>query len=293
MRFRPYSAHGKSGAGKPALAVEKDGHAIDLAELDPKFPCELDDVIAGGAKLLAEIAAKLKAHKGKGHAIDSLTPRFPLARPGNVYCLGLNYAEHAKEGGHEVPTYPALFLRTRESLIAAGEPILRPTQSERLDYEAELMIVIGKGGRRISEEKALDHVFGYTLFNDVSVRDYQRKSSQWTPGKNFDRTGPVGPLVVTPDELPKGAAGLRIMSRLNGKILQDDNTHNMIFPVAVAIACISEFATLKPGDLIATGTPQGVGHARKPPLWMRPGDTVEIEVEQIGVLTNKIVDEVG
>ena len=288
MRFRPHTAHGKA-----ALAVEKDGHAVGLSELDASFPHELDKVIAGGAKMLAAIAAKLEAYKGKGHAIASLVPRFPLAHPGNVYCLGLNYAEHAKEGGHEVPTYPALFLRTRESLIAAGEPIVRPTQSERLDYEAELMIVIGKGGRRISEDKALEHVFGYTIFNDVSVRDYQRKTSQWTPGKNFDRTGPVGPLVVTADELPKGAAGLRISTRLNGQTLQNDNTHNMIFPVAVAIAAISEFATLKPGDLIATGTPQGVGHARKPPLWMRPGDTVEIDIEQVGILTNKIVDEVG
>ena len=286
MRFRPYSNH-----GKPRLAVELDAHAIDLHDLDSKFPHELDDVIAGGPKLLADIAMKLKAHKGKGHAIDTLKPRFPLARPGNVYCLGLNYAAHAKEGGHEVPSYPALFLRTRESLIAAGEPIVRPTQSERLDYEAELMIVIGKGGRRISEEKALEHVFGYTLFNDVSVRDYQRKTSQWTPGKNFDRTGPVGPVVVTADALPKGAAGLRISTRLNGQTLQDDNTHNMMFPVAVAIAAISEFATLKPGDLIATGTPQGVGHARKPPLWMKPGDTVEIDIEQLGILTNTIVAE--
>ncbi len=286
MRFRPYFSH-----GKPHLAVEVGDDAVDLAELDAKFPHELDDVIAGGPKLLADIASKLKAYKGRGHPVASLKPRFPLARPGNVYCLGLNYAAHAKEGGHEVPSYPALFLRTRESLIAAGEPIVRPIQSERLDYEAELMIVIGKGGRRISEDKALEHVFGYTLFNDVSVRDYQRKSTQWTPGKNFDRTGPVGPVVVTADALPKGCAGLRISTRLNGQTLQDDNTHNMIFPVAVAIAAISEFATLKPGDLIATGTPQGVGHARKPPLWMKPGDTVEIDIEQVGILSNPIVAE--
>jgi 2-keto-4-pentenoate hydratase/2-oxohepta-3-ene-1,7-dioic acid hydratase in catechol pathway len=288
MRFHPHSLN-----GKPGLAVEHDGHAIELVALDEKFPHELDDVIAGGPKLLAEIATRMKAHKGKGQPVASLVPRFPLARLGNVYCMGLNYAEHAKEGGHEVPTYPALFMRTRESLIAAGEPIMRPLQSERLDYEAELMIVIGKGGRRISEDKALEHVFGYTLFNDVSVRDYQRKTSQWTPGKNFDRTGPVGPVVVTADSLPKGAEGLRIMTRLNGKTVQDDNTQNMIFPVVTAIAAISEFATLKPGDLIATGTPQGVGHARKPPLWMKAGDTVEIEVAQLGILMNKIVDEVG
>jgi acylpyruvate hydrolase len=286
MRFHPHTLN-----GKPALAVEHDGHAVELSALDAKFPHELDDVITGGAKLLTDIAAKLKGYSGKGASVTSLVPRFPLARPGNIFCLGLNYAEHAKEGGHEPPVHPAIFMRTRESLIAAGEPIARPKESERLDYEAELMIVVGKGGRRIPESKALEHVFGYTLFNDVSVRDFQRRTSQWTAGKNFDRTGPVGPVVVTADALPKGAAGLKIMTRLNGKTMQDDNTHNMIFPVAVAIAAISEFATLKPGDLIATGTPQGVGHARKPPVWMRPGDTVEVEVEKVGVLVNKIVDE--
>lgn len=288
MRFHPHTKSGKS-----ALAIEHNGGAVELSALDSHFPHDLDHVIAGGAKLLTEIAAKLKGYKGETVTLASLVPRFPLVHPGNVYCLGLNYAEHAKEGGHEVPVYPALFLRTRESLIAAGEPIIRPTQSERLDYEAELMIVIGKGGRRISEDKALEHVFGYTLFNDVSVRDYQRKSTQWTPGKNFDRTGPIGPVVVTADALPKGCAGLKIISRLNGQTMQSDNTHNMIFPVATAIACISEFATLKPGDLIATGTPQGVGHARKPPVWMKPGDTIEIEIEQIGILSNKIAAEVG
>ena len=286
MRFRPHVLK-----GKPCLAVEADDKAIELSALDAKFPHELDEVIAGGPKLLADIAAKLKAYKGATHTIASLVPRFPLARPGNVYCLGLNYAEHAKEGGHEMPVYPALFLRTRESLIAAGEPIVRPKQSERLDYEAELMIVVGKGGRNIKEADALNHVFGYTIFNDGSIRDYQRRTSQWTAGKNFDRTGPIGPLIVTADELPKGAIGLRISTRLNGQTLQDDNTHNMIFPVATAIAAISEFATLKPGDLIATGTPQGVGHARKPPLWMKPGDTVEIEIEKIGILSNKIAAE--
>jgi 2-keto-4-pentenoate hydratase/2-oxohepta-3-ene-1,7-dioic acid hydratase in catechol pathway len=286
MRFHPHTSH-----GKPALAVEHAGHAVELSDLDGTFPHELDEVIAGGAKLLSDIAAKLKTYSGKTHVLKALVPRFPLERPGNIWCLGLNYAEHAKEGGHEVPTYPSLFMRTRESMIAASQPITRPRESERLDYEAELMIIIGRGGRRISEDKALDHIFGYTLFNDVSVRDYQRKTSQWTPGKNFDRTGPVGPVVVTPDELPKGARGLRIRSRLNGQTVQDDNTDNMIFPVATAIATISTFTTLKPGDLIATGTPQGVGHARKPPLWMKPGDTVEIEIERVGLLVNKIVDE--
>ena len=169
--------------------------------------------------------------------------------------------------------------------------MLRPKCSEQLDYECELAIVIGKGGRHIAEADALDHVFGYTLFNDVSVRDYQRKTGQWTPGKNFDGTGPLGPCVVTADDLPPGASGLRITTRLNGETMQDSNTSDMIFSTARIIALLSEFMTLAPGDVIATGTPSGVAHARKPPTWMKDGDTVEVEVEGIGVLSNPVVDE--
>jgi 2-keto-4-pentenoate hydratase/2-oxohepta-3-ene-1,7-dioic acid hydratase in catechol pathway len=222
---------------------------------------------------------------------EDLRPALPIARPGKVICLGLNYVEHAKEGGHEVPTYPALFMRANTSLMAAGEPMVRPRASERLDYEAELMLIIGKGGRHISEAEALDHVFGYTTFNDGSVRDFQRKTHQWTPGKNFDSTGPVGPIVVTPDELPPGASGLRIQSRLDGEIMQDANTSDMMFPVVETIAILSEYTTLEPGDLIAMGTPKGVGHARKPPVFMKPGQTIEIEIEGIGVLANPVVAE--
>jgi 2-keto-4-pentenoate hydratase/2-oxohepta-3-ene-1,7-dioic acid hydratase in catechol pathway len=182
-------------------------------------------------------------------------------------------------------------MRANTSLMAAGEPMVRPRASERLDYEAELMLIIGKGGRHISEAEALDHVFGYTTFNDGSVRDFQRKTHQWTPGKNFDSTGPVGPIVVTPDELPPGASGLRIQSRLDGEIMQDANTSDMMFPVVETIAILSEYTTLEPGDLIAMGTPKGVGHARKPPVFMKPGQTIEIEIEGIGVLANPVVAE--
>jgi acylpyruvate hydrolase len=222
---------------------------------------------------------------------DSVQLALPLARPGKVVCIGLNYRAHAAEGGFAVPDYPALFLRVATSLVAAGAPIRLPRVSEKLDYEAELLVMIGKGGRYIPEDRALDHVFGYSCFNDASIRDYQRKSQQWTPGKNFDATGAVGPVVVTTDELPPGASGLRIACRLNGQTLQDANTGDMIFSVANAVATISEFMTLEPGDMIATGTPQGVGHARKPPLWMKAGDSVEIEIEGIGVLRNPIEAE--
>jgi 2-keto-4-pentenoate hydratase/2-oxohepta-3-ene-1,7-dioic acid hydratase in catechol pathway len=223
--------------------------------------------------------------------LGTVKPALPIARPDKFICVGLNYALHAKEGGHPIPTYPSFFLRVPTSLTAAGAPVLRPKVSIQLDYECELTIVIGKGGRHIPEAKALEHVFGYTLFNDVSVRDFQRKTSQWTPGKNFDSTGPLGPWVVTADELPPGASGLRITTRVNGETMQDSNTSDMIFSTARIVSLVSEFMTLAPGDLIATGTPSGVAHARKPPAWMKAGDTVEVEVERIGVLKNPIVDE--
>lgn len=215
----------------------------------------------------------------------------PFQPTGKVVCLGLNYRAHAREGGYEVPDYPALFLRVATSLLAAGEAIVAPRVSEKLDFEAELMVIIGRGGRHIPEAQALDHVFGYTCFNDASIRDFQRKTHQWTPGKNFDRTGAIGPVVVTADELPAGAAGLRIACRLNGATVQDASTADMLVPVAMAVSLISEFMTLEPGDMIAMGTPQGVGHARTPPLWMRPGDTVEVEIEGIGILRNGVVAE--
>ena len=170
--------------------------------------------------------------------------------------------------------------------------MVRPTASITLDYEAELMLIVGKGGRHISEEDALSHVFGYTVFNDGSVREYQRKTHQWTPGKNFDATGAVGPYTVTPDELPPGATGLKIQSRVGDEILQSSNTGNMIWGVPQIIATISAYTTLEPGDLIATGTPPGVGHAKKPnPRWLRPGETVEIEIEGIGICASPVIDE--
>lgn len=214
-----------------------------------------------------------------------------IPRPGKIVCLGLNYAEHAREGGFAVPDYPALFLRVPSSLVGAGAPILRPRSSESLDYEAELAVVIGRRGKHVPAADALGYVAGYTVFNDASVRDYQRRTAQWTPGKNFDSTGALGPVLVTPDELPPGASGLHIECRLNGAVMQSSDTSNMIFGVARTIEILSEIMTLEPGDVIATGTPPGVGHARKPPVWMRDGDVCEIEIEGIGVLRNPVREE--
>ena len=214
-----------------------------------------------------------------------------VQRPGKIVCLGLNYADHAAEGGHKKPEYPSFFLRVPSSLAAHGEALLRPRVSDRFDYEAELAVIIGKPGRHLTEANALDVVAGYTCFNDGSLRDYQRKTSQWTIGKNFDRTGPLGPWVVPASELPPGATGLKIESRLNGQVMQSSNTSNMLFPVVETLCLLTEVMTLEPGDVIAMGTPSGVGYARKPPVWMKAGDRIDIEIEGIGVLSNPVVDE--
>ena len=275
-----------------ALGLVEGKSVIDLGAADPSLPTDLKALIVAGPRALtAAKSAAANAPASAKLALDAVKPALPIDPPGKIVCVGLNYALHAKEGGHPMPTYPSFFLRVPTSLVAAGAPVIRPKVSNQLDYECELTIVIGKGGRHIPEDKALEHVFGYTLFNDVSVREFQRKTSQWTPGKNFDGTGPLGPWVVTADELPPGASGLRIMTRVNGETMQDSNTSDMIFSTAKTIEYLSEFMTLEPGDMIATGTPSGVAHARKPPTWMKAGDTVEVEVEKIGVLKNPIVDE--
>ncbi len=263
--------------------------AVDLGAGDPRFGDDLSNVIDLGPEAIG--LARQAADKGEVVPVGEVTPVLPIACPPKIVCLGLNYLDHAKEGGYEIPTYPVLFIRAPTSLIAAGDGLVRPRQSHKLDYEAELMVIIGTGGRHISEGGALDHVFGFTTFNDGSVRDYQRKTHQWTPGKNFDSTGAVGPVVVTADELPAGAAGLKIESRLNGQTMQSANTADMMWPVAKTIATISEFLTLQPGDMIGMGTPPGVGHARKPPVFMEHGDIIEVEIERIGLCRNRVVDE--
>lgn len=279
--------------GGPARLGVVDGEiVIDLSACGAVLPETLQALIEAGPDELAALGEAIKTAPGTACiALDAVRPALPLPRPGKFICVGLNYALHAKEGGHDIPTYPSLFVRWPTSLVAAEAPVVRPRVSDQLDYEAELTIVIGKGGRHIAEENALDHVFGYTIFNDVSVRAYQRKTAQWTPGKNFDGTGPLGPVVVTADELPPGASGLRITSRVNGETRQDSNTSDMIFSTARIIAILSEFMTLEPGDVIATGTPSGVAHAMKPPGWMKAGDRVEAEIEGIGILANPVIDE--
>ena len=210
-----------------------------------------------------------------------------MAQPGKIVCLGLNYLEHVKEGRYadNMPRFPTLFMRGRNSIIAHLEPLIRPRVSETFDYEAELVAVIGRPARHMTLENALTCVAGWTCANEGSIREFQRHTTQWHIGKNFDRSGSVGPWFVTADELPSGGKGLKIESRLNGTVMQSDNTANMMFPVAETIVYATQGMTLEPGDLLLTGTPSGVGHARKPPVWMRPGDVCEIDIEGIGILT--------
>lgn len=215
----------------------------------------------------------------------------PIPRPGKIICVGLNYADHAAESPYDAPTYPTLFPRFTTSLIADGDPIIRPRVSHELDFEGELVAVIGTTGRNIPKAKATSHVAAYSIFNDGSVRDYQFKAPQWTVGKNFDDTGAFGPYVVTADELPDGATGLHLETRLNGQVVQSASTSDMLFPVADLISIISEAITLEAGDIIVTGTPAGIGWARTPKLFMKPGDVVEVEIEGIGILRNPIADE--
>lgn len=211
-----------------------------------------------------------------------------IQRPGKVICLGVNYIDHAKEGGNQIGDYPAVFLRCSTSLLAHRAPLKVPSISDKLDFEAELAVVIGRAARHVSEQEALNFVFGYACFNDATLRDYQRKTSQWTVGKNFDATGAFGPCLVTSDELPAGCVGLHIESRLNGQVMQSANTADMAFGVARTVSLLSESMTLEPGDVVVMGTPGGVGYARTPPVWMKAGDTIEVDIEGVGVLSNPV-----
>lgn len=289
MRLFSFDAQGQTRIGvlKSAGAQE----FIDLSVAAPGLPGDMGALIAqaGGLEAARQAAAQAPAAAVRPMAGVRFLPVVP--RPGKIVCLGLNYADHAKEGGHARPEYPSFFMRGATSMTGHQEPIIRPRASTKLDYEAELAVVIGQRARHLNKTNALDCVAGYSCFNDGSIRDYQRKTNQWTIGKNFDGSGPFGPWLVTPDELPPGAAGLRIQSRLNGKVMQDANTKDFLWDVVESLCIITECMTLEPGDVIITGTPAGVGYARTPPVWMAPGDICEIEIEGIGILSNPIADE--
>ena len=283
MKFFAYSSNGTDG-----LAVETDGGFCGLLATDAGYPGDLLTLIRKGPSAMKTAAEAL----GKGQAVDpgTVTALPPVAHPEKIICVGLNYADHSAESGFEQPKYPTLFGRFNSSLIGHGAPIVRPQCSEQLDYEGELVAIIGKRARHVSEADALNYVAGYSIFNDASVRDYQFKSPQWTAGKNFDNSGAFGPYFVTADALPKGCLGLKLKTILNGEVVQEAMIDDMVFSTAQIVSICSEFMTLEPGDVIVTGTPSGVGLARKPQLFMKDGDVCEVVIDQLGTLSNPIKD---
>ena len=280
MKLASFSHHDKDSYG----AVVDDGIVDAGRRLGDRFPT-LRSAIAGDA--LGDIAriAREKADL----PLASVTLRPPIPAPDKIVCIGLNYREHAAETGAKVPQFPSLFLRLTNTLVASGSPLVRPKLSGDFDFEGELAIVIGKAGRHITKAAALDHVAGYACFNDGSIRDFQFKHATAT-GKNFVSTGGFGPWITTRDEIPDPSA-LTLTTRVNGVQVQHSGTSDLIFDVPRIIAYVSGFTPLEPGDVIATGTPSGVGFARKPPLWLKAGDVVEVEISRIGVLRNPVVDE--
>ena len=280
------------GQGGPRIGVVDGDQVIDLQAAEPRVPNDLGEWLAkteGDTKQLAEIAKRAPANARR--PLSTIKYALPVGRPGKILCLGLNYLEHVKEGSQRdnIPKFPTIFVRGLTSMVPHGAPIMRPQVSETLDYEAELILVVGKRAKHLTTANATSCIAGYSCGNG-SVREFQRKTTQWDMGKNFDRTSGSGPWLVTVDELPDAAKGLKIQSRLNGTVMQSDNTDNMMFPIPEMLAYITQGISLEPGDVIFTGTPSGVGHARKPPVSMN-GDTIEVEIEQFGILRNPIADE--
>jgi 2-keto-4-pentenoate hydratase/2-oxohepta-3-ene-1,7-dioic acid hydratase in catechol pathway len=272
----------------PSYGIVNGDDVLDLTPiLGSQYP-DLKALIAGNA--FAQSADAARAHKPT-LKFSKLTLLPVIPNPNKIVCVGLNYGEHVRETGREITEAPALFLRMTESQVAHEQPIIRPPESFKLDYEGEIAIVIGKGGRRISEADAWSHIAGYSCYNDGSIRDWQVNTSQWTAGKNFYRTGGFGPWMVTSDEIQPNQL-LTLTTKLNGVELQRTTTDKMIHSIPRQIAYISSFIPLEAGDVIVTGTPGGVGNKRTPQVFMKPGDTVEIEVDAIGILRNSIKDDI-
>ena len=286
MRLVSYLAN-----GQPRFGAAVAGGVVDLSgRIGSKFP-DLQALIAGNG---LEAARAAIAGQAPDHALDDLALLPPIPAPEKLWCIGVNYRDRNAEykDNSDLPKYPSLFVRSPSSVVGSGQPIEKPKISEQLDYEGELVIVIGKAGRHIPRERAFDHIFGMTLCNEGSVRDWLHHGKfNVTQGKNFDRSGSVGPWIVSSDEcdpqLPHD-----IVTRVNGEVRQNDSTERLMFPFDFLIAYLSTFATLKPGDMIATGTPTGAGARFDPPRWLKPGDVVEVESARIGVLRNVVAEEV-
>jgi 2-keto-4-pentenoate hydratase/2-oxohepta-3-ene-1,7-dioic acid hydratase in catechol pathway len=277
-------------ASGPRVAGLREGLAVDLNQTDSDVPHCMKMLLAQGSEGLARAGHAIQ--RGRAVRLSELKLLAPVPRPEKVICVGLNYADHAKESGIAVPGEPVFFTKFASAVSAHGSPIVLPAVSSEVDYEAELVVVIGQGGRNITKSEAGKHVAGYCCGNDVSARDWQlrKPGGQWLLGKSFDTFAPFGPALVTADEVAD-PNNLGVQLRLNGEVKQDSRTSQFIFKVDELVSYVSKVCTLVPGDVIFTGTPPGVGFARKPPLYLRPGDTVEVEIEKLGVLRNPVVAE--
>ena len=271
--------------GSPGFGAVVDDGIIDLTAMLPGRPRCLRTAIAGG-----QLASAMEYVEGRAPELSSADVIFlpPIADPAKILCVGLNYAKHQAETGRPDVDHPTIFTRFADSQVGHLQPMIKPDQSIRFDYEAELAVVIGQGGRFITEDDALSHVAGYACYNDGSIRDWQRHTSQFTPGKNFPGTGAFGPYLVTPDEVGDYRK-LPIESRLNGEVMQKATLADLIFPIPRLLSYISAFTPLSSGDVIVTGTPGGVGDRREPPVYMRPGDVIEVDIGIVGTLVNPIV----
>lgn len=277
-------------------ALRGGAEVVDLNRADSSLPTDMIQLLAGGDEMLAS-AAQVVTNPPQSAvlALDAVTLKAPIPRPGKIICIGLNYRDHAAESGQQVPDYPTVFTKYANTVIGPGEAIVLPRVSNQVDYEVELGVVIGRRAKHVREVDALEYVAGYLPFHDVSARDYQHRTSQWTLGKSFDTFAPMGPALVTRDEVGDPHK-LDIQLSIskggeNGEVLQQSNPSNLIFPVHVLIAYLSDVMTLEPGDVIATGTPSGVGAARKPQRFLKPGDVVRIEISGLGVLENPVTTE--
>jgi len=281
-----------SEQGPRACGVHR-GKYVDLNRADPTLPSSVTELLGLGPDILPKVAAAME-RAGEGLEPGSVRLLPPIPDPRKIVCIGLNYLDHAAESGVPAPPEPVLFSKYPTTLIGHEDRIVLPRVSEQVDFEAELVFVIGRRGRHIPREKAFEHVGGYTVGHDVSARDWQlnKPSKQWMAGKTFDTFAPTGPALVTPDEVPD-PHNLGIRLRLNGQTMQDSNTRQLIFGIDELIAYLSQVMTLEPGDLVFTGTPPGVGMARKPPVWLKPGDVVEVEIDHLGTLRNTVVAEGG
>ncbi len=267
-------------SGVPSFGRVDGARIVDLGS--GNGPAVLADALASGT--LAGCA------DGTTYALADVVLLPVIPNPGKILCVGLNYATHVAETGRDQKEFPAIFTRWADTLVADGQPLVKPKATERFDYEGELAVVIGKGGRNIARADAFAHIAGYSIFNDASARDWQRHNIQFTPGKNFPGTGAFGPTLVTSDEVAD-LGSQRVVTRLNGTVVQDQPVSDMIWDIAFIIEYVSAFTPLSPGDVIATGTPGGVGDKRTPPLYMNAGDKIDIEIGVLGTLTNRIIDE--